>query len=66
MPAEIRCWDKWSASLAILLTFNATSGVGPNAATRAFHNDGPTACEAANRRIFMDTGFKVSYILPIG
>jgi hypothetical protein len=30
------------------------------------HNDGPTPCEEANRRIFIDSGFNVIYILPFG
>jgi len=38
----------------------------PNAAICDFHNDGPTPCEEANRRIFIDSGFNVSYILPFG
>jgi hypothetical protein len=38
----------------------------PNAAICDFHNDGPTPCEEANRRIFIDPGFNVSYILPFG
>jgi hypothetical protein len=41
-------------------------GNRPNAAICDFHNDGPTPCEEANRRIFIDSGFNVSYILPFG
>jgi hypothetical protein len=33
----------------------------PNAAICDFHNDGPTPCEEANRRIFIDSGFNVRY-----
>jgi hypothetical protein len=42
------------------------TGIDPNAAICDFHNDGPTPCEEANRRIFIDSGFNVSYILPFG
>jgi hypothetical protein len=42
------------------------SPLGPNAAICDFHNDGPTPCEEANRRIFIDSCFNVSYILPFG
>jgi len=38
----------------------------PNAAICDFHNDGPTPCEEANRRIFIASCFNVSYILPFG
>jgi len=38
----------------------------PNATICDFHNDGPTPSEEANRRIFIDSYFNVSYILPKG
>jgi hypothetical protein len=44
----------------------ATDSFRPNAAICDFHNDGPTPCEEANRRSFIDSCFNVSYILPIG
>ena len=37
-----------------------------NAAICDFHNDAPTPCEEANRRIFIDPGFNVRYSLPFG
>jgi hypothetical protein len=37
-----------------------------NAAICDFPNDGPTPCEEANRRIFIDSCFNVSHILPFG
>jgi hypothetical protein len=37
------------------------SAIGPNAAICDFHNDGPTPCEEANRRIFIDSGFNELY-----
>jgi hypothetical protein len=40
--------------------------IGPNAAICDFHNDGPTPCEEANRRIFIDSGFNGNYILLFG
>jgi hypothetical protein len=44
----------------------ANANSRPNAAICDFHNDGPTPCEEANRRIFIDSGFDASYILPFG
>jgi hypothetical protein len=43
-----------------------STGARPTAAICDFHNDGPTPCEEANRRIFIDSGFNVSHILPLG
>jgi hypothetical protein len=49
---------------ALPLAANGSSR--PNAAICDFHNDGPTPCEEANRRIFIYSDFNVSYILPFG
>ena len=61
-----------SDSLALSDCYWLTAGVGltdskrPNAAICDFHNDGPTPCEEANRRNFIDACCNVSYILPCG
>jgi hypothetical protein len=70
------CRDKVPDLLAPVMTRDwllllATAAIDPNAAichchNDHCHNDGPTPCEEANRQIFMDSGFNVSYILPFG
>jgi len=44
----------------------STGSARPNAAICDFHNYGPTPCEEANRRIFIDSCFKVRDISPFG